>query len=99
MEFLRSTGVKRTLVAIMPPRFQWYKPDIWIPAPLDKSQAATDPYPQDLLEQGVLFLRSAVRAVRKVSAIWKSQAHGENGAASRDRRMLLQHRHSFPVHS
>jgi putative ABC transport system permease protein len=29
-------GIPRTLVGVMPPRFRWGEPDIWIPFPLDR---------------------------------------------------------------
>lgn len=41
-------GVQRTLVGVMPPRFRWGWPDIWIPLPMDRSQIATDPKLKDV---------------------------------------------------
>lgn len=36
-------GISRTLVGVMPPRFRWGWPDIWIPFPMDLAQNAGDP--------------------------------------------------------
>ncbi|HUJ32042.1 MAG TPA: ABC transporter permease [Candidatus Acidoferrum sp.] len=43
-------GVLRTLVGVMPPRFRWGWPDIWIPFPMDRNQISSDP---NLKEAGV----------------------------------------------
>lgn len=42
-------GISRTLVGVMPPRFRWGWSEIWIPFPIDRGQAASDP---ELLKQG-----------------------------------------------
>jgi putative ABC transport system permease protein len=36
-------GTPRTLVGVMPPRFRWGWPDIWIPLAMDLTQIASDP--------------------------------------------------------
>lgn len=36
-------GVPTTLVGVMPPRFRWGWPDIWMPFSMDRSQIASDP--------------------------------------------------------
>lgn len=36
-------GVPRTLVGVMPPRFRWGWPDVWILLPMDRSQVVNDP--------------------------------------------------------
>jgi len=37
------SGVARTLVGIMPPRFRWGWAELWVPFPIDRAQVAADP--------------------------------------------------------
>ncbi len=37
------SGISRTLVGIMPPRFRWGWADLWIPFPIDEAQIDADP--------------------------------------------------------
>ncbi|MFZ0661170.1 MAG: ABC transporter permease [Acidobacteriaceae bacterium] len=37
------SGVARTLVGIMPPRFRWGWADLWVPFPVDQTQIDADP--------------------------------------------------------
>jgi putative ABC transport system permease protein len=36
------SGVSRTLVGIMPPRFRWGWADVWVPFPADRGQVLND---------------------------------------------------------
>ena len=44
------SGLSRTLVGIMPPRFRWGWADVWVPFPIDRGQVMSDP---DLSKRGV----------------------------------------------
>lgn len=44
------SGVARTLVGIMPPRFRWGWADLWIPFPVNRAQVEADP---QLMKQSV----------------------------------------------
>ncbi len=59
-------GTPRTLVGIMPPRFRWGWPDIWIPFPMDLNQIAGDSnlknvyvWPVGRLKKGVTLAAAA----------------------------------------
>ena len=59
-------GTPRTLVGVMPPRFRWGWPDIWIPFPMDLTQIASDPnlknasvWPVGRLKPGVSLMAAS----------------------------------------